>query len=63
MESLMFAFIASRHLYRREETVIVEKQNLPPLDLQLLRYVHGATGRLANRSTDRNDSPLAHALS
>jgi hypothetical protein len=63
MESLIFAFIAAKHLVARQEPVPAETQSLPPLDLQSLRYVHGATKRSPAPSRDRSDSHLAQAIS
>jgi hypothetical protein len=63
MESLVFAFNAAKHLLTREEPVPAETQSLPPLDLQSLRYVHGATKRSPARPLDRSDSHLARAAS
>jgi hypothetical protein len=63
METLIFAFIAVRHLYNPQETFLAEAAQLRPFDLQSLRYVYGARERSTNRPTDRNDSHLAQALS
>jgi hypothetical protein len=63
METLIFAFIAVLHLNNPQESVLAEAAQLPPFDLQSLRYVYGATERPTNRPADRNDSHLAQALS
>jgi hypothetical protein len=63
MDSLVFALIAVRNLYNRQEPVLAETETLQPFDLQSLRYVHGATERSAHRATGRNDSHVAQAVS
>ncbi len=63
MDSLVFALIAVRNLYRRPEPVPAEAEALQPFDLQSLRYVYGATERSAHRATGRNDSHIAQAVS
>jgi len=63
MESLIFALIAVRHLYKRDEPVLDKTETLQPFDVQALRYVHGATERSAHRSPDRNDSQVAQPAS
>jgi len=63
MESLIFAVIAIENLYKRDKAVIAETQTLQPLDLLSLRHVYRAAQRSAKRSTDRNDSHLAQAVS
>lgn len=63
METLIFAFIAVLRLYNPQEAALAEAAELPPFDLQSLRYVYGAKERSTNRPADRNDSHLAQALS
>jgi hypothetical protein len=63
MDSLIFALIAVRHLYNRQEPVLAETEAFQPFDTQSLRYVYGATERSARRSTDRNDTQVAQAVS
>jgi hypothetical protein len=63
MENLIFAFIAARHLFNPKENVIAETPQLPPFDLQSLRYVYGATESSSGGPAGRNDSHLAQALS
>jgi hypothetical protein len=62
METLIFAFIAARHLFDPKENVIAETPQLPPFDLQSLRCVYGAT-ESSSGPAGRNDSHLAQALS
>ena len=64
MESLIFAFIAAKHLVAREEPVPAERQSLPPLDLQSLRYVHGATREIPSTiaGSKRFASSASHLL-
>jgi len=63
MDSLIFALIAVRHLYNRQEPVLAETETLQPFDFQSLRYVYGATERSAHRATGRNDAHVAQAVS
>jgi hypothetical protein len=63
MDSLIFALIAVRHLYNRQEPVPAETETLQPFDLQSLRYVYGVTERSAQRATGRNDAHVAQAVS
>jgi hypothetical protein len=63
MENLISAFIAARHLFNPKENVLAETPQLPPFDLQSLRYVYGATARSSDRPAGQNDSHLAQALS
>ncbi len=62
MESILFALIAVRHLYKRE-TPLPEVEPFQTWDLQALRHVYLATGRSTRRSASRKDSPLAQAVS
>ena len=54
METLIFAFIAARHLFNPQENVLAEAPQLPPFDLQSLRYVYGATER-SNQPASRSE--------
>jgi hypothetical protein len=63
MDSLVFALIAVRSLYNRQEPVPAETETLQPFDLQSLRYVYRATEKSAHRTTGRNDSHVAQAVS
>jgi hypothetical protein len=63
MEALIIGLIAVNRLYKQEEQVLPETETLKPLDLQSLRYLYNATGRKAGQRADRNDSPLASAVS
>jgi len=63
MESLILAIIAVQHLYGPQEPALAETQTFQPFDLQSLRPVYGGKERSANRSTDRNNSDLAQAVS
>jgi hypothetical protein len=63
METLIFAFIAARRLFGTQENVLAEAPQLPPFDLQALRYVYAATERSNDRAAGRNDSHLAQAIS
>ena len=63
MEALVIGLIAVNRLYRQEESVLPETENLKPLDLQSLRYLYHTTGRTAGQRADRNDSHLASAVS
>jgi hypothetical protein len=63
MDSLVFALIAVRSLYNRQEPVIAETESLPAFDFQSLRYVYAATERSARQATGRNDSHVAQAVS
>jgi hypothetical protein len=63
MDSLVFALIAVRSLYNRQEPVPAETETLQPFDLQSLRYVYGATEKSTHRTSGRNDSHVAQAVS
>lgn len=63
MDSLIFALIAVRNLYNRQQPVLAETETLQPFDVQSLRYVYGATEKSAHRATGRNNSHVAQATS
>jgi hypothetical protein len=63
MDSLIFALMAVRNLYNRQEPVLAETETLQPFDLQSLRYVYGATERSAHRAAGQNDAHVAQAVS
>ena len=64
MESLIFAVIAVRHLYKREKAVSPRHRPFQPLDLLVASAcLQGRRDRSTNRSADRNDSHLAQAVS
>jgi hypothetical protein len=63
MEALIIGWIAINRLYRQEEKVLPETETLKPLNLQALRYLNHAKGRPAGQRADRNDAPLASAVS
>jgi hypothetical protein len=63
MDSLVFALIAVRSLYNRQEPVLAKTETLQPFDVQALRYVYGATERSAHQATGRNDSHVVQAVS
>jgi hypothetical protein len=63
MDSLIFALSAVLHFYNRQEPVRAETETLQPFDVQSLRYVYRAAERSAHRTTSRNDSHVAQAVS
>ena len=63
MESLVLAIVAVQNLYEPQKTALAETEAFQPFDLQSLRPVYGGKERSANRSTDRNNSHLAQAVS
>jgi hypothetical protein len=63
MEALLFALIAVRNAYRKQEAFVPEPDKFQSLDLQALRQVYRANGKSPSRRSDRQESHVAQAVS
>ena len=63
MEALVFALMAVRDAYRRQEPMVPEPRKFQPFDLQALRQVYRAKDESPSRPSDQQESYVAQAVS
>jgi hypothetical protein len=63
MEALLFALIAVRNAYRRQEAFVPEPYKFQSFDLQALRQVYLAKDKSTSRLSDRQESYVAQSVS
>jgi hypothetical protein len=63
MEALLFALIAVRNAYRRQEAFVPEPSKFQSFDLQALRQLYLARDKSPSRRSERQESYVAQTVS
>jgi hypothetical protein len=63
MEVLLFALIAVRNAYRRQEAFVPEPYKFQSLDLRALRQAYRAKDKSLSRPSERQESHVAQPVS
>jgi hypothetical protein len=63
MEALLFALIAARKAYRRQEAFVPEPYRFQAFDLRVPKHLYNAKDKSQSWPSDRQESYVAQSLS